>query len=212
MTTTTVPLAPGVRECALLCANGRSRDRAGNKGWTILLLALGLSSSAGATPTAPKAEVLAPITADNWRQHPHIVAVRRLYETVQASVNKGELKEKAREETACTSGSTTKTILLDAAGRVRRYRVDRGGEDSALHLEHTYDEGGVLRFVLITGRAISGASLEHRIYFDDKGLRLWEEHKATEPGSPWPASWPASWPAADLTLRDPRAAYRAPGC
>ena len=82
-------------------------------------------------------------------------------------------------------------MASDSRGRVRFYQSDAGSDDSALKTEHYYDEAGRLRFVFISGGAVNGSHLEHRIYFDEAGKRLWEEHTYTEgPGYTFPEIWP----------------------
>jgi len=98
---------------------------------------------------------------------------------------------------------TLRVIGTDARGRVRFYQREGGSEDSSLKLEHYYDEAGRLRFVLITGGAVSGSKLEQRIYFDADGKRIWEEHSATAPGYTWPEVWPED----ELQVNDPAAEF-----
>jgi hypothetical protein len=89
---------------------------------------------------------------------------------------------------------------------VRYYEKQGGSDDSALKLQHYYDEAGRLRFVLITGGAVNGSELEQRIYFDEQGKRIWEEHKYTKgPGY----TFPEIWPAEQLQLHDAAAAFAA---
>jgi hypothetical protein len=86
---------------------------------------------------------------------------------------------------------TARTIAADSKGMVRFYRNEGGSEDSALTWEHYYDEGGRLRFVFITGGAVNGSKLEHRIYFDETGKRIWEDQVYKKgPGYTFPEVWP----------------------
>jgi hypothetical protein len=48
-----------------------------------------------------------------------------------------------------------------------------------------------LRFVFITGGATNGSELEHRIYFDETGKRIWEKQIYKKgPGYTFPTIWP----------------------
>jgi len=85
-----------------------------------------------------------------------------------------------------------RTIARDSAGRTRYYRNQGGSEDSSLTWEHYYDAAGHPRFILITGGAVNGTKLEHRIYFDEAGERIWEEQTYRKgPGYTFPEKWPA---------------------
>ena len=82
-------------------------------------------------------------------------------------------------------------IATNSRGRARFYQNEGGSEDSSLKREHYYDEAGRLRFVFITGGAVNGTELEHRIYFDETGKRIWEEQTFKKgPGYTFPAIWP----------------------
>lgn len=99
---------------------------------------------------------------------------------------------------------TARTIATDSKGRVRFYRNEGGSEDSSLKWEHYYDETGRLRFVFITGGAVNGSQLEHRIYFDENGKRLWEEQTYKKgPGYTFPKVWPDD----QLQINDPAAKF-----
>ena len=142
------------------------------------------------------------VTKENWRQHPKIKEVRAIYQ----AVNSGRMKLLVKKRTFeyCEPGEdTARTIGTDAQGRVRLYQREGGSEDSALKFEHYYDEAGRLRFVLVTGGAVSGSRLEHRIYFDADGKRIWEERSATAPGY----TWPEVWPDEELQTNDPAAKF-----
>jgi hypothetical protein len=132
------------------------------------------------------------ITASNWQRHPKILQVRAIVNSVDASIKKGSFKVSKREFEYCESyEDTLRRMAVDSKGVVRRYENEAGSDDSALTWRHYYDELGRLRFVFITGGAANGAQLEHRIYLDEDGKRLWEEHKYVKgPGYTWPEVWP----------------------
>jgi len=134
-----------------------------------------------------------PITAKNWQQHPKIQAVRGIVASVDAGLKKRAFKVSVRKFEYCGESyeDTLRKMAVDSKGIVRRYENQAGSEDSGLTWQHYYDEAGRLRFVFITGGAANGAQLEHRIYFDETGKRIWEEHKYVKgPGYYWPEVWP----------------------
>jgi len=164
----------------------------------VLLFALMLGSSVCFAGAQDGGEV----TKENWRQHPKVVAVRNIYQ----AVNQGRKRLRMRTRTFeyCEPGEDTGRIIgADASGHVRFYQREGGSDDSALKFEHYYDEAGRLRFVLITGGAVSGSKLEHRIYFDAEGKRIWEIRSFTDPGY----TWPEVWPAEELQTSDPAARF-----
>lgn len=132
------------------------------------------------------------ITASNWQRHPKILQVRAIVNSIDAAIKKGSFKVSKREFEYCEPyEDTMRKMAVDSKGVVRRYENEAGSDDSALTWRHYYDQLGHLRFVFITGGAANGAQLEHRIYFDESGKRLWEEHKYVKgPGYTWPEVWP----------------------
>ena len=132
------------------------------------------------------------ITASNWQRHPQILQVRAIVNSVDAGIRKGSFKISKREFEYCESyEDTLRKMAADSKGVVRKYENEAGSDDSALTWQHYYDELGRLRFVFISGGAANGTQLEHRIYFDERGKRLWEEHKYVKgPGYTFPEIWP----------------------
>jgi hypothetical protein len=132
------------------------------------------------------------ITKANWQQHPKIKAVREVVQTVDADVAKKIYKVSKRTFDYCEPyADTLRVMAVDSEGRVGRYEKEGGSEDSSLAWKHYYDTVGHLRFVFITGGATNGSKIEHRIYFDEEGKRIWEDQKYTKgPGYTFPTSWP----------------------
>ena len=132
------------------------------------------------------------ITALNWSRRPKILQVRAIVKSIDAGIKKGSFKISKREFEYCESyEDTLRKMAVDSKGVVRRYENEAGSDDSMLTWRHYYDQLGHLRFVFISGGAANGAQLEHRIYFDEGGKRLWEEHKYVKgPGYTWPEVWP----------------------
>jgi hypothetical protein len=132
------------------------------------------------------------VTKANWQQHPKIKVIRSLVQAIKTGMVKKSLTTRKRAFEYCEPGEATLRVMAtDARGRVRFYQTEGGSEDSSLKFEHYYDEAGRLRFVFITGGAVNGSELEHRIYFDEAGKRIWEEQAYKKgPGYTWPEVWP----------------------
>lgn len=143
----------------------------------------------------------------NWQQHPKIKKVRAIVDAVQLGLKKKSFKISKREFEYCEPyEDTMRTMAVDSKGHVRFYVSEGGSEDSSLKFQHYYDEDGHLRFVFITGGAVQGAQLEHRIYFDETGKRIWEKQKYLQ----GPAyTFPKVWPDEELQITDPSKAFAA---
>jgi len=78
-------------------------------------------------------------------------------------------------------------MAVDRKGVVRRYEM-QAAPKIILTYRHYYDEAAVSAFVYIIGGAANGTRIQHRIYFDENGKRIWEAHKNVEgqgyPGFP----------------------------
>ena len=132
------------------------------------------------------------IRSQNWQRNPKIKAVRSVVASTNAGLKRGAFKISVRRFEYCESYEDTfRKMAVDSKGIVRRYENQAGSDDSALTWQHYYDEIGRLRFVFITGGAANGAQLEHRIYFDETGKRIWEDHKYVKgPEYTFPEEWP----------------------
>jgi hypothetical protein len=132
------------------------------------------------------------ITSANWQQHPKIKTVRSLVDSINAELKKGGFKISVRKFQYCEPyEDVLRKLAVDSRGVGRFYQYEAGSDDSALTWQHYYDQSGRLRFAFIFGGAVNGSKLEHRIYFDENGKRLWEEHKYLEgPGYTFPEVWP----------------------
>ena len=136
-----------------------------------------------------------------------IADVRRIYRQIQASAGGESWKTLRRDFEYCAPYvDTTRQLILDAQGRPRVYTREAGSEDSSLTWRHYYDTQGRLRFVYITGGAVNGSVLEHRIYLSARGQRVDERHRYTKgPGYTFPSVWPR-----DQLVTEPKRAYHAP--
>jgi hypothetical protein len=144
------------------------------------------------------------VNEKNWANHPEIVEVRLLYQTIAESKRAGHLKKKERRFDYCEPyEDTVRTLHTDRKGRPRIYYYRGGSDDSAVQRELYYDESGKLRFAFITAGAFNGTKLEHRIYFSKVGKKIWEVQKRLEgPGY----TFPTEWPDAEL-IRNPVQAF-----
>ncbi len=132
------------------------------------------------------------ITKANWQQHPKIKAIRAIVQSVKNGMSRKSLTVRKRAFEYCEPyEDTERMIATDSRGHARFYQNAGGSDDSSLKWEHYYDEAGHLRFVFITGGAVNGSELEHRIYFDEAGKRIWEEQTYKKgPGYTFPEVWP----------------------
>lgn len=158
-------------------------------GALLLILMLVGASSLGAVGTTQTNDE---ITKANWQQHPKIKAIRAIVQSVKTGMSGKSLTTRKRVFEYCEPGADTiRLIAADSSGRTRFYQNEGGSEDSSLKIEQYYDEAGRLRFVFITGGAVNGTELEHRIYFDETGKRIWEEQTFKKgPGYTFPQVWP----------------------
>lgn len=148
------------------------------------------------------------VTQANWQRHPKIKAVRQLVQSVNAAVRKSSFKTSKRQFEYCEPyEETLRQMAVDSKGVVRRYEKQAGSDDSSLTWQHYYDDSRRLRFVFISGGAANGARLEHRIYFDESGQRVWESHQYLK-GPHY--SFPEVWPDEQLQRVDPAKAFSAP--
>ena len=147
----------------------------------LVLLLMGTSSLATAQKRSRAlGQDTEAITEANWQQHPRIIAIRKMVASVDAGVKRGTFKTSQRrfDVDNCNGGSESlRRMAVDSKGIVRRYETRGGTEDYLLTFQHYYDEAGRLRFVYIIGGAVNGTRIQHRIYFDEAGKRIWEAHK-----------------------------------
>ena len=149
------------------------------------------------------------ITEANWQQHPKIRTIRNMVSSVDAGLKKGIFKTSQRKFDWCDEGyEVLRRMDVDARGIVRRYEMQGGTEDHARTYQYYYDESARLRFVFISGGATNGTVIQHRIYFDEKGKRIWEAHKLVE-GPGYPGLCHHCFPDEELQMSDPDKAFAA---
>lgn len=129
-------------------------------------------------------------------------AVAALVREVERQLRAGQLLESSRPFQACGPGEDAgRRLYADATGRVVKAVRQAGTAEAALTWEHVFDADGRLRYVFIHGGAVNGSVVEHRIWLDAAGNRLWEEQRFRRGRYPFPEAWPAS----DLWLTAPGA-------
>lgn len=137
-------------------------------------------------------------------QHPSIQEIRGYYQSAEKAISDGALKVEERSVEGCSPFGESRMLFSEIDGHIRKYVLDVGSDDSKLTLRHYYDEAGGLRFVFVTGGAVNGTNLEHRIYFDENGTRIRDDRKFTSgPGYPFPSFSDEE----GLLATDPRKAY-----
>jgi hypothetical protein len=139
------------------------------------------------------AETHLPVTQSNWLTHQAIKEIRLIYQKIESSIKKQHYQRKEKKQHYAVSyAPTRKIIYIDTHNIVRKFIVEAGSEDSSLVYNYYYNDQGILRFVFITGGAINGSVMEHRIYFDVMGKRIWEIQKYVKgPGYTFPQVWPS---------------------
>ena len=146
----------------------------------------------GAFQSGSAGPVTAAITKTNSERQPKVQEIRKMVNSVNLGMTKGILKTSQKRFEDCEGGyEVYRRITVDANGVVRRYETQGGSEDHLLTFQHYYDESGRISFVFIIGGAVNGTRIQHRIYFDENGKRIWEAHKnVTGPGYPGFSDYP----------------------
>jgi hypothetical protein len=152
---------------------------------------------------APAPVAPAPLLdARTWKKSRQVKAVNALVLEVERQLRARKLAESARPFQACGPGEDAeRRLYADATGRVVKAVRQAGTAEAALTWEHVFDPGGRLRYVFIHGGAVNGSVVEHRIWLDAEGNRLWEEQRFRRGRYPFPEVWPDS----DLWLAAPGA-------
>lgn len=132
------------------------------------------------------------IDESNWLTHPDIVEIRGMVNRIEADIGRGACIEKTAErDYVGPYKDTLRQIFTDSTGFVRKLIRQGGSDDSAVTYTYYYDAGGALRFVYIVGGAVNGTVIQHRIYFDPDGVKIWEIQKLVKgPGYAFPTVWP----------------------
>lgn len=144
------------------------------------------------------------INEKNWVNHPAIKEVRTIVNGVHDAIQNGELKRHQKTYEYCSPNHDTLRMKYeDKEGKVMQYMFSGGTEDSAADFIHYYDGSGTVRFILKKAAAVNGTEIEVRIYFDERGKKIWTNIK-TFKGAGWPG---ASELSDDVVVREPKKAF-----
>lgn len=176
------------------------------------LTALAVACSGATVGTAVAADrqgMIPPsVTQANWKTHPKIEAIRRVVEANEAAI-KDHLWTRQEKRICIPDGERSFALEriadVDQAGRIRKYTVIEGTDDSAYKLEHHFDGQGRIRFCFGTGGAVNGASLEVRLYFAEDGKRIWMDRRETDLKYTFLEGWPEKF-----VVRMAEEAFRSP--
>lgn len=126
------------------------------------------------------------ITEANWTTHPDITEIRAIYNSIEESIESNELAVSIKNITNDLSLPKDITIYKDEHKMIRKYKEQNGSEDSAYTASYYYDNLNKIRFVFLELGAINGTNKEYRLYYDEKGNKIWEQSKLLKgPGYPF---------------------------
>ena len=133
------------------------------------------------------------INESNWLYHPRIASIRAIVGEIDSQIEKGIFTHTKKEQGYDQPyKDVLREAFFDRNGTIRKFIRSGGSDDSAVTSKYYYDEHGHLCFAYILGGAVNGTHIQHRIYFDTKGSRIWEIQKLVEgPGYTFPTEWPA---------------------
>jgi len=151
--------------------------------WSSLLLIAFWGT--GALPTAGFGQG-GEITEANWQRNPQIIAIRGIVGPINAGLKSGAYKTSEREFNNCEGQFfVIRRIARDSKGAVAWYEDYLEGEGATWDFQYYYDSAGRMRFVFAMARSTNGTREQLRIYFDEKGKRLWKNDKFLKgPGCP----------------------------
>lgn len=157
---------------------------------------LGYQHPAEPSPATPE---VPPLTAKTWQRDRRVRAVQKLVQEIDEAQRQRRLIEASRPFQACGPEEDAERRLYTLEGRTVKYIRQKGYRDLALTIEQLYDSQGRLRYAFIHGGAVNGAIVDHRLWLDEKGRRLWEAQKWRRGRYPLPEVWPDQ----DLTPQAP---------
>ncbi len=157
-----------------------------------LAIAVAVAAAVSAV-AAVSAHAQGPITESNWQNHPRIVEIRKIVVEIDTLISEGSLaKKQAGQEYSEPYVDVLRQAFVDAKQIIRKFVRSAGSDDSAITGNYYYDGSGHLRFAYYLGAAVNGTRIQHRIYFDTHGNKIWEIQKLVEgPGYTFPTEWPA---------------------
>ncbi len=132
------------------------------------------------------------VTKDNWYNHTEIKNIRTLVVAINKKIDKQQFTKKEHKIGYCQPGEDISRVMYsDGHGVIRKFFYDAGSDDSSINSEAYYDEAGKIRFLFVKAGAVNGTTIQHRIYFNIEGKRIWEFQKKLEgPGYTFPSKWP----------------------
>jgi hypothetical protein len=155
-----------------------------------------------AAPAPAEAAPGAPLlTARTWQRDRRVRAIQKLVREIDEAQRHRRLAEASRPFQACGPGEDAERRLYSLEGRTVKYVRQVGNRNLALTIEQLYDGERRLRYVFIHGGAVNGAVVDHRLWLDEEGRRLWEEQKWRRGRYPLPEVWPEK----ELALQAPGA-------
>jgi len=131
-------------------------------------------------------------------RRPEIRAVRAVYDSLERDIARGRTTSRDSAIGCAVEGnwSATLTVLKDDLGRIRRFTVAGGSDDSFETVAYTFDPAGRLRFALSQRGAVNGSHGEQRVYWDASGQLLYRDNRLLDgEGYPWPDVEPLFHPA-----------------
>lgn len=134
------------------------------------------------------------IDEKNWLKHPEIMEIRKIYLEIKKNIENGQYLKKERNFEYCTPyEDTSRALFQDDKNIIKCYLSEAGSEDSTIYQESFYDDNKILRFAFITGKAYNGTVIEYRTYFNENGIKIWENQaRISGPGYTFPTKWPDS--------------------
>jgi hypothetical protein len=141
---------------------------------------------------APTAVSQPSINESNWIEHPRVREIRHIVNAIEDRIAEGHFDTvRAEQPYDQPYVDTLRVASVDRSGVIRKLVTAGGSDDSVLRFTYYYDHVGRLRFVFITGGAVNGTLIGHRIYLDTEAQKLWEMQTLLEgPGYTFPRVWP----------------------
>lgn len=140
------------------------------------------------------------------KEDSEIKQIRIIYNNILKEIEHNKFTKLIKEFDYCEPYQDTKRVVfINTKDVVRKYIVEAGSDDSAATWNYYYDDNEKLRFIFMTAGAVNGSELEHRVYFDITGNRIFEDHKYTKgPGYTFPKILPEN-----EVIKNPKQAFEA---
>ena len=132
------------------------------------------------------------INDNNWKQHPEIIEVKKVYNSIQIILKHGNYTTEEASKVINTPYPIEESpiVYIDETGKIFEISFSAGSEDSARQFYYYFDKDQRLRFLLIKAGAVNGSRLNYRAYFTKTGKKIWDDWEDIEgPGYPWGGFW-----------------------